>query len=47
MGAEELALLGTLSDREVSRRTGRTLSAIAQKRFALGIPAARERGLGT
>jgi hypothetical protein len=36
--AEELALLGTLPDREVSRRTARTLSAIAQKRFALGIP---------
>jgi hypothetical protein len=37
--AEELALLGKLLDSEVSRRTGRSLAAIATKRSELRIPA--------
>jgi hypothetical protein len=35
--AEEIALLGTLPDREVARRTGRTLGAVFQQRIKLGI----------
>jgi hypothetical protein len=39
--AEELALLGQLSDIEVARRTGRTRAAVYTRRHHLGIPAAR------
>jgi transposase-like protein len=35
---EDLALLGTLPDAEVARRTGRTANAVRQKRGLLGIP---------
>jgi hypothetical protein len=42
----EVALLGTILDNEVAVRTGRTLTAIYQKRFALGIPCARIRRQG-
>jgi hypothetical protein len=35
---EELALLGTLPDAKVSRKTGRTPGAVRQKREELGIP---------
>jgi hypothetical protein len=34
---EELALLGTLSDREVARRLDRSRTAVTQKRCQLGI----------
>jgi hypothetical protein len=36
--AEQLALLGTLPDAEVARRTGRTPNAVRQMRERLGIP---------
>jgi hypothetical protein len=36
--AEQLALLGTLPDAEVARRTGRTANAVRQMRERLGIP---------
>jgi hypothetical protein len=36
--AEGPALLGTLPDREVARRLGRSLSSVTQKRCQLGIP---------
>jgi hypothetical protein len=35
---DELALLGTVPDEEVARRTGRTVNAIQLKRGKLGIP---------
>jgi hypothetical protein len=35
---EDVALLGTVPDEEVARRTGRTVGAVRQKRAALGIP---------
>jgi hypothetical protein len=35
--AEGVALLGTLPDREVARRLGRSLSSVTQKRCKLGI----------
>jgi hypothetical protein len=35
--AVDLALLGTLPDAEVARRTGRTANAVLQKRILLGI----------
>jgi hypothetical protein len=34
---EDIALLGTVPDVEVARRTGRTLEAVRQKREELGI----------
>jgi hypothetical protein len=37
---EEVALLGTLPDADVARRTGRSLDAVAKKRTGLGRPAA-------
>jgi hypothetical protein len=36
--AEHIALLGTMPDGAVARRTGRTLGAVRQKREELGIP---------
>jgi hypothetical protein len=39
--SKEIALLGTATDAEVARRTGRSRLAVAQKRQALGIFAAR------
>jgi hypothetical protein len=33
----EIALLGTVSDREVARRTGRSVDGVRQKRNLLGI----------
>jgi len=35
---EEVALLGTLPDREVAQRLGRSLHSVTQKRIKLGIP---------
>ena len=35
--AWELALLGTVPDREVARRTGRSVAGVRQKRMKLGI----------
>jgi hypothetical protein len=35
---EDIALLGTIPDEEVARRTGRTTGAVRQKREELGIP---------
>jgi hypothetical protein len=35
--AEGIALLGTLPDREVARRLGRSLQSVTQKRIKLGI----------
>ena len=35
---EDIALLGTMDDAEVARRTGRTLEAVRSKRERLGIP---------
>jgi hypothetical protein len=39
--AEALALLGTLPDRELARRLGRSLSSVTQKRCKLGIAGLR------
>jgi len=39
--AEEEALLGTMSDPEITRRTGRTLFAVRCRRLKLGIAPAR------
>jgi hypothetical protein len=39
----EMALLGKLPDDEVARRTGRTWSAVRQKREELGIPSPQYR----
>lgn len=39
---EEIALLGAMTDTEVSKRTGRSLGAINKKREALGRPALAE-----
>jgi hypothetical protein len=36
-GAGEIALLGTVSDREVARRTGRSVDGVRRKRTKLGI----------
>ncbi len=36
--AQDIAKLGTGTDAEVAGRIGRTPSAVAQKRIALGIP---------
>ena len=38
MSTAEIALLGTLPDREVADRTGRSLTRVTQKRIGLGIP---------
>jgi len=35
MKPEELAMIGTMSEREVARRTNRSLSATRAKKFAL------------
>ncbi len=35
---DDIALLGTLPDTEVARRTGRTVNAVRLKREELGIP---------
>jgi len=35
---EDIALLGTLPDRELARRLGRPLQSVTQKRCKLGIP---------
>jgi hypothetical protein len=40
----EVALLGALSDREVARRTGRSVEAVGKKRLALGRPPVTARG---
>jgi hypothetical protein len=40
---EQLALLGTLPDAEVARRTGRTEGAVTHQRNQLGIPTADDR----
>ena len=40
----EVALLGSLSDREVARRTGRWVEAVGKKRLALGRPPVTARG---
>jgi hypothetical protein len=39
----EVALVGTLPDAEVARRTGRSPEAVAKKRLALGRPAVHEK----
>jgi hypothetical protein len=38
---EELALLGTMPDEELARRTGRTANAVRLARNRRGIPSAR------
>jgi hypothetical protein len=37
--AEEDALLGTMKDKEVAARTGRTEDAVSDRRYDLGVPA--------
>jgi hypothetical protein len=37
--AEEVALLGTMPDARLAGRLGRTVRAVARKRFDLGVPA--------
>ncbi len=41
---EEVAQLGTATDAKVAVRIGRTPLAVAQRRFALGIPPAPRTG---
>jgi hypothetical protein len=41
--AWEIALLGTVPDREVARRTGRSVAGVRQKRMKLGIANSRDR----
>ena len=43
--ADELALLGTGTDRAVAEKIGRTWTAVAQKRAALKVPRFRTRRL--
>ena len=43
----EVALLGALSDREVARRTGRSVEAVGKKRLAMGRPPVTARGRAT
>jgi hypothetical protein len=40
----EVALRGIIPDYEAAAQTGRTLTAIYQKRFSLDIPSARGQG---
>jgi hypothetical protein len=40
--AWEIALLGTVPDREVARRTGRSVDGVRRKRMKLGIPNPRD-----
>ena len=42
--ADEDELLSTLPAAEVARRTGRTLTAVYNRRIDLGMPAGRRRG---
>jgi hypothetical protein len=42
--AEEIALLGTMPDEEVTARTGRTLQAVRSHRQLLGILSVRRMG---
>lgn len=42
---EELALLGTDTDRRIARLVGRSVDAVERARARYGIPAARERGI--
>ena len=41
--AEEDALLGTMMDKNVAKRTGRTESAVSERRYVLGVPAFTKR----